>query len=86
MIAEFFLLGFIIIIGFFSMQFFEKTKIPDILFLMLLGVLLGPVFGVVDSSSSSIIKQLSEFVTYNSRGIQPIYCYVTGESISTFSG
>ncbi|MFH0971695.1 MAG: cation:proton antiporter [Candidatus Micrarchaeota archaeon] len=62
MIAEFFLLGSIIIIGFFSMQFFEKTKLPDILFLMLLGVLLGPVFGVVDSSSSSIIKQLSEFI------------------------
>lgn len=62
MIAEFFLLGSIIIIGFFSMQFFEKTKFPDILFLMLLGVLLGPAFGIVDSSSSSIIRQLSEFV------------------------
>lgn len=55
-------MGAIIVIGFFSMIFFERTKIPDVLFLMLLGVLLGPVFGIVDTSEASLIFSLAPFV------------------------
>jgi len=42
--------GLIIFLGFFASVFFERTKIPDVILLLALGVLLGPVFGVVDSS------------------------------------
>ncbi|MFH1750494.1 MAG: cation:proton antiporter [Candidatus Micrarchaeota archaeon] len=62
MSQEFFLLGSIIVIGFFSLMFFERTKIPDVLFLILLGVLLGPVLHVVDASPTSLISQLLPFV------------------------
>lgn len=43
-----FLIGAIIVIGFFCSLLFERTRIPDVLLLMLLGVLLGPVFKIVD--------------------------------------
>jgi cell volume regulation protein A len=39
--------GSIIIIGFLSNLAYEKAKIPDVLFLLGIGVLLGPVFNVV---------------------------------------
>ncbi len=37
----FFTIGLIIIIGFFSLLFFEKTKVPDVLILMSIGVIMG---------------------------------------------
>ncbi|HIH20428.1 TPA: hypothetical protein HA244_04130 [Candidatus Micrarchaeota archaeon] len=40
--------GLIIFMGFFAAMFFERTKIPDIVILLLLGVLLGSVFQVVN--------------------------------------
>ncbi len=43
-----FLIGAIIVVGFFGSLLFERTKVPDVLLLMLLGVLLGPVFKIVD--------------------------------------
>ena len=42
--------GIIIFLGFFASVFFERTKIPDVLLLMLLGVFLGPVLGLVNSA------------------------------------
>ncbi len=62
MVQEFFLMGVIIVLGFISLMFFERTKIPDVLLLMLLGVLLGPVLNFVDTSATSIIMQLAPFV------------------------
>ena len=47
----FFLAGAIILIGFFGSLSFERTKISDILLLLGIGVLLGPVFGLVDPGS-----------------------------------
>jgi len=41
--AIFLLAGLIIFLGFFSMLFFERTKIPDILILMFLGLFLGSI-------------------------------------------
>ncbi|PIT85593.1 hypothetical protein COU36_02410, partial [Candidatus Micrarchaeota archaeon CG10_big_fil_rev_8_21_14_0_10_59_7] len=49
MIEQFLILGVVILLGFFSLAFFERTKIPDVLLLLAIGVLIGPVFGVVDS-------------------------------------
>jgi cell volume regulation protein A len=40
--------GIIIMTGFFGIFFFDKTKIPDVLLLMGIGILLGPVFGLID--------------------------------------
>lgn len=44
----FFAVGLIILIGFFSLLFFEKTKIPDVLILMSIGVLMGYGLKIVD--------------------------------------
>src|SRR3989344_2433214 len=41
------ILGIIILIGFIGNFFFNKTKIPESIFLILIGILLGPVFNVV---------------------------------------
>ncbi|MFH0835154.1 MAG: cation:proton antiporter [Candidatus Micrarchaeota archaeon] len=48
MIEQLLVLGVVMLLGFFSLAFFERTKIPDVLLLLLIGVLLGPVFGIVD--------------------------------------
>jgi len=45
---DIFLIGAIIVAGFLGNYLFERTRIPDVLLLMLLGVLLGPVLNVVD--------------------------------------
>lgn len=42
--------GLIMILGLVGSYFFKKTMIPDILWLLMLGVMLGPVFNVVDAS------------------------------------
>ncbi|MDP2717528.1 MAG: cation:proton antiporter [Candidatus Micrarchaeota archaeon] len=43
-----FLVGAIIFIGFFSLYFFERTKVPDVILLMLLGVFLTSGLHVLD--------------------------------------
>ena len=50
--------GMIIILGFLANYLFRKTKIPDILILLLLGLLLGPTFHVVDPTSLISIAPL----------------------------
>jgi cell volume regulation protein A len=47
--AVFFAMGVIIFVGFFSMLFFEKTKIPDVLILMSIGALIANGFAGFDS-------------------------------------
>lgn len=42
--------GSIIVIGFLGNYVFERKGFPDMLLLILLGILLGPVTGLVDSS------------------------------------
>jgi len=45
----FIIIASIIGIGFFSNYFFKRTRIPDILWLIIFGILLGPVFGIINS-------------------------------------
>lgn len=45
------LAGSIIVIGFLSNYLFERTGFPDMLFLIFLGIIIGPLTGVVNSSS-----------------------------------
>lgn len=40
-------IGLLVFVGHFLAGFFERTKVPDVLVLMLAGILLGPVFHVV---------------------------------------
>ncbi|OIO25907.1 hypothetical protein COX85_03100 [Candidatus Micrarchaeota archaeon CG_4_10_14_0_2_um_filter_55_9] len=47
MTEQFLLLGTIILVGFFGSLFFKKTRIPDVLILLLFGVILGPVTNIV---------------------------------------
>ena len=48
MLELFVLIGLTIFAGFFAQLLFERTKISDILILILLGILIGPVFQLVD--------------------------------------
>lgn len=48
--AIFFVLGIIILIGFAGNILFKRTKIPEVLFLILFGIFLGPVTGIIEPS------------------------------------
>jgi cell volume regulation protein A len=43
----FFIIGTVLILGFITSRIFERTKFPDVILLMFVGMLLGPVFNVV---------------------------------------
>ena len=47
-ILSFALAGIILILGFIGNYLFKRTSIPDIIILVILGFLIGPIFGVVD--------------------------------------
>ncbi len=51
MITIFGIVAGIIIVGFLAELLFKKTKIPDVIFLILIGILLGPVFHLVSKGS-----------------------------------
>ena len=52
MVEEVFIaLGAIILIGFIGRLAYDRTKIPESLFMILIGLLIGPIFGVIDPSS-----------------------------------
>ena len=54
----FFIAGGIILVGFLGDYVYDKIKIPDVLVLLGIGILLGPVFGMVDH------QRLAEFAEY----------------------
>ncbi|NWG10917.1 cation:proton antiporter [Candidatus Bathyarchaeota archaeon] len=43
--------GGVIVIGFLANYFFERTGFPDMMFLIVLGILIGPVTGLINTSS-----------------------------------
>src|SRR3989344_2545009 len=42
-----FILGLVIVVGFLGHLLFRKTQVPESVFLMIMGILLGPVFHLV---------------------------------------
>lgn len=56
---SFILAGIVILAGFFGNVFFEKTKIPDVIALLAIGIVLGPVSGLVRPES---LHHLAEYV------------------------
>jgi cell volume regulation protein A len=62
-VMAFLAIGAIIIIGFVSNLLFNKSKIPDVLILILLGYLIGPgAFGIIDHDMFTIIEQMAPFL------------------------
>ncbi len=55
----FILAGVVIFTGFFGNLFFEKTKIPDVIALLAIGIVLGPVSGLV---SPERLHHLAEYI------------------------
>lgn len=47
-ILAFYTVALIMLIGFFGMLFFRKTSIPDVVFLLLFGVILGPLTHIIN--------------------------------------
>ncbi len=50
--------GLIILLGFVGNYIFQRTMIPDILWLLILGLLLGPILGLLDSS---LLREFSPY-------------------------
>jgi cell volume regulation protein A len=57
-ILTFALAGIILILGFIGNYLFKRTSIPDIIILVALGLLLGPVFNVIDPGVLSPISEI----------------------------
>ncbi|MFH1588676.1 MAG: cation:proton antiporter [Candidatus Diapherotrites archaeon] len=58
---SFVLIGLLILIGFLGNLFFQKTKISDLIILMLIGLLIGPVFHVLPAENIELFKDLTPF-------------------------
>lgn len=58
----FLVIGAILFAGFLANVVFDRTKISQVLILIALGFLLGPVFGVVDTTEGSVLSGLIPFV------------------------
>lgn len=56
----FFVIGAVLIVGFFTSQIFERTKFPDVLLLMFIGIMLGPVLKLV--SIEGAISSLAPYI------------------------
>src|SRR3989339_800245 len=50
------LFGITIVVGYVGYLFFDKTRIPDVFWLILFGILVGPVFNLVDRSLFILIS------------------------------
>src|SRR3989338_3515486 len=59
--TAFILIATIIFVGFLSAKGFEKYKIPDVVILMLLGLLIGPVLGVLEPETLNALRTVSQF-------------------------
>jgi len=59
----FFVVGLTIFIGFITTTIFERTRISEVILLMLFGLILGPVLHTVDVSPNSIIVSVLPFVS-----------------------
>jgi len=56
----FILIGFIALLGFVGQYIFRKTQIPVVIWLVILGILVGPVFGLINVQS---FREISGFVS-----------------------
>jgi potassium/hydrogen antiporter len=59
--VAFFTIALIIIIGYFGMIFFKKTKISELIILMLIGLLIGPIANVLGPGELAIFQAFLPF-------------------------
>lgn len=59
----FFVIGLTIFIGFVTTTIFERTRISEVIPLMLFGLILGPILHTVDVSPNSIIVSILPFIS-----------------------
>lgn len=62
MYEPFFLIGLILVTGFVANLLFDRTRISQVLILIALGFLIGPVLHFVDAGAGSPLAQLAPFV------------------------
>lgn len=62
MAIEFLIIGITIVIGFLANQIFDRTRISNVIILVAFGFLLGPVLGLLDVSSESVIVSILPFI------------------------
>ncbi len=62
MAIEFLIIGITIVMGFLANQIFDRTRISQVILLMLFGFLLGPVWGLLDVSEGSVIVSILPFI------------------------
>ncbi|MFH1199686.1 MAG: cation:proton antiporter [Candidatus Micrarchaeota archaeon] len=94
MLELFTLIGVIIVVGFLASAIFERTRIPDALLLMLLGVIVGPVFHWVDlalfSSAAPFVGTIALIILLFDGGLNLDFFRVVKEfssaTIFTFAG
>lgn len=58
----FFIMGLTILTGFLSTFIFDKTRISQVILLMLFGFILGPMLGIIDASEGSVIVAILPFI------------------------
>ncbi|MFH1784841.1 MAG: cation:proton antiporter [Candidatus Micrarchaeota archaeon] len=63
MFDPFLVIGATILLGYFSIAFFDRTKISQVILLMLFGFILAHVLGVVDASNNSVIISILPFLS-----------------------
>src|SRR5574341_1946624 len=56
----FFIIGAVIIFGFLTSRIFERTKFPDVIILMFIGMLFGPILNMVKTEGT--ISTLAPYV------------------------
>ncbi|MDD5163509.1 MAG: cation:proton antiporter [Candidatus ainarchaeum sp.] len=56
------IIALVIFSGFIGMLVFKKTKLSDVLLLMILGLLIGPVFQLIDFQTIALIRELAPFL------------------------
>jgi NhaP-type Na+/H+ or K+/H+ antiporter len=61
--ALIFFIGILIILGHILSEVFTRTKIPDLLFLIIIGLLLGPVFGLITPEMFGILGPIFSAVS-----------------------
>ncbi len=62
MAVEFLIIGMTIVVGFIANQIFDRTRISQVILLMIFGFLLGPVAGLLDVSPASVIVSILPFI------------------------
>ncbi|MDO8628008.1 MAG: cation:proton antiporter [Candidatus Diapherotrites archaeon] len=58
-VSMLFFFGIVVFLGYLGHLLFKRTRIPDSLILIIVGLLAGPIFGILDSNTISVFKNLT---------------------------